>query len=284
MGYIMRRQFQTLILSALLLMSLPVYAEQGVEKFDDDRSPEALKVLFIGNSFTASHNMPGIFSDLVKSSGGTRGLKIHMVAFPSYTLREHFEDSRTMHEMEQDGPWDYIVLQERSFFPIIRQKEMESACVDMDRKIRATGARTVLLETWANADQPSDQAIINQCFRNIGRKLSAKVIPAGEAWQRAIGTGKLYDTDKHHPSQAGSFLVACAVYNSLTGKDVRSVSSDTESGMGLSAGLAKQLKAFASEVGSSTPLTSLAGKKPASRSQPGAGTQTQGVSTYSWKR
>ncbi len=277
-------RLQTLLLLTLLLFPSPARAEQGIEKFDDDRSPEALKVLFVGNSFTASNNMPAMFAEMVKSSKSGRPLKIHMVAFPSYTLREHLEDSRTMHEIEQAGPWDFVVLQERSFFPIMRPRDMESACIDLDQKIRATGAKTVLLETWSDADQFQDQIVINECYRNIGRKLNARVIPAGEAWQRAEGTGKLYNSDRHHPSQAGSFLVACVVYNSLTGKDARSLSSDAENELGISSGLAKQLKGFVNAVGSGTAPTARVQQGKAKAQSPSTGAQTKGVSTYNWKR
>lgn len=280
----MTLRYRQIAVMALVFMlgSLPVSA-QGVEKFEDDTSSGALKVLFVGNSFT--YNLPMIFSALAKA-GNTRALKIHMAAFPSYSLSQHLSDTRTMTELERGGPWDYVVLQERSHFPVTQQKEMDSACVALDRKIRAAGARTVLLETWSDAAQPDAQATINQCFQTIGRKLGAKVIPAGEAWQRARATGKLYGTDNHHASPAGSFLVACSIYNALTGKDSRSVSSDIEEELGISKPLSAQLKAYAAGAGSSGVSSATSVRRPAGASQSSntAAPQTNGVSSYSWKR
>jgi hypothetical protein len=284
-----------------MLLSFSKVLASDVEIIDDDRTPGALKVLFIGNSYTFANDMPRMFSHMMHLGNANKSLKIHMVAFPSYTLAEHLQDPRTLQALEHDGPWDYVVLQERSFFPITRPGDMEQACQGLDKKIRSAGARTVIMETWADQDNPGVQSVINTTCRNIARRLNATVIQAGEAWPSALGTGQLYASDGHHPSAAGSFLVACATYKAIVGKDPKSLPTELESSLGIASGVARQIKDSVSNASESSvrtagvPAASHAGgsfspaatrannglRRPGFSSAPSA---PNGVQTYNWGR
>ena len=54
--------------------------------------------------------------------------------------------------------------------------------------------------------------------------MKVRVSPAGLAWQDARRRWPdldLYFTDGSHPNEAGSYLAACVLYATLTGKDPR---------------------------------------------------------------
>jgi hypothetical protein len=282
---------QLLLSTLILVLTLlaPQCLAQQREQVEDDRSPDALKVLFIGNSYTFANNMPRIFASLVHSGNSSKPLKIYSSSFPSYTLREHLNDNRTLSALEHEGPWDYVVLQERSYFPITEPKQMEDACVELNKKIKGIGARTVLLQTWADLKTPEYQPVINNVCRKIGNRIGATVVSAGEIWPSAARSAQLYGEDGHHPSVAGSFLVACCLYKALLGKDPRTLPGETESSLGLSPNIARQIKDLVSSgPGASYSAATAAGTsrntgRRGSTQPSSAGTnQTRGVTNYRW--
>ena len=278
-------------LTSLVLSVLPVRCDTGVQVYDDERAADALKVLFIGNSYTFANDMPKIFASLVRSANSNKSLKVYMAAFPSYTLDEHIQDHRTVQALEREGPWDFVVLQERSYYPLTQAAQMETACLELDRKIRAVGARTVLLETWADENAPQAQEAINGVYRKIARRLNATVIAAGEAWPAATKAGRLYSEDGHHPSVAGSFLVACAAYKALVGKDPRNLPTETESSLAVPLGFARQIKQCVSTATEASAANVRGGAAGANADRHNSGGsarnsaapgQSKGVQTFRW--
>jgi hypothetical protein len=273
-------------LSMLVLASLPVRASEA-EVVQDDQSKSALKVLFIGNSYVFVNDLPRLFASLVRS-GSPRPLKIYSTSFPSYTLKEHLADSRTMNALEREGPWDYVVLQERSYYPMAAPDEMQQSCIDLDQKIKAAGARTILLETWADEATPNTQETINSVYRAIGKRIGSTVCGAGEVWSGATKSQKLYGEDGHHPSLAGSYLVACCLYKTIVGKDPQAI---PEQSVALPSSVSRQIKSLvgASQTsispGSAAVRTVSSTRSGATRStgtSNGAANNARGVNTYHW--
>lgn len=144
-----------------------------------------------------------------------------------------------------------------------------------------------LMATWSRADQtyPTRGAWAGQPIEQMGKDVraaydkaaagaSAKVIPVGDAWNRAMSSGvadanpydgiengklNLWTYDNYHASTYGYYLEALVVFGSVTGRDPRSLGDNECSGyeLGISTAEVKRLQQVAfdqlKETGPITP-------------------------------
>ena len=69
---------------------------------------------------------------------------------------------------------------------------------------------------------------LSDAYNHIGAELSAKVAPAGLAWAKAVRERPdivLYRADNSHPSGHGTYLAACVLYSTLTGREPKGLYS-----------------------------------------------------------
>jgi hypothetical protein len=169
-------------------------------------SPE---VLFIGNSFTARNDLPGLISQLAAARG--KRMEHRLISAGGASLRNHWNAGEALKAIQQ-GHYDYVVLQEQSTLPVKNAKRMHENIRLFDEAIKAAGAKTALYMTWARQHAPESQQAITDAYTSIGRELGATVVPVGRAWQRFLGKHNqpvLHDRDQSHPTLAGSYLAAC---------------------------------------------------------------------------
>jgi len=168
-----------------------------------------LKALFIGNSFTARNDLPGLVAQLAAARG--RRLEHRLISAGGASLRTHWNAGVALAAI-RGGQYDHVVLQEQSTLPIKNAKRMHENVRLFDEAIKAAGAQTTLYMTWARRNAPQSQQGITDAYVGIGRELAATVVPVGLAWQRFLGKHDepvLHDKDQSHPTLAGSYLAAC---------------------------------------------------------------------------
>ena len=188
-----------------------------------------LRVLFIGNSYTSANDLPSMFASLVRSGGGAA--EVRMIA-PGGAFLSDQAASTDVAAAIAGTAWTAVVLQEQSMAPAARETRdgrMAPAAAALVTQIRQVGAQPYLLETWAHRDgwpergldRAGMQAAIDAAYREIGARTGSFVVPAGEAWDRALRdapTVALWQADGSHPSMAGTYLAACVLYASITGR------------------------------------------------------------------
>ena len=171
--------------------------------------PISLNVLFIGNSFTARNDVPGLIAQLAAARG--HQLQHRLIQASGAPLRLHWNKGEAQQAMQQTR-YDYVVLQEQSTLPVKNAQRMHENIRLFDQAIKSAGARTALYLTWARQNAPETQAAITAAYTAIGAELGATVVPAGVAWQRFLRQHQqpvLHDKDQSHPTLAGSYLAAC---------------------------------------------------------------------------
>src|SRR5262245_11069159 len=179
------------------------------------RDSAPLKVLFIGNSFTARNDLPALVAQLAAARG--KRLEHRLVSAGGASLRTHWNAGEALKAI-QGGEYELVVLQEQSTLPIKNSKRMHENVRLFDEAIRAAGATTVLYMTWARQHAPESQQIITDAYTSIGRELGAMVAPVGLAWEhflRAHAKPLLHDRDQSHPTLAGSYVAACVFLSVL---------------------------------------------------------------------
>jgi hypothetical protein len=182
------------------------------------RGSASLKVLFIGNSFTARNDLPGLIARLAAARG--KALEHRLISGGGASLRTHWNAGDALKAI-QSGQYDHVVLQEQSTLPLKNVTRMHENVRLFDEATKAAGARTVLYMTWARRNAPESQQIITDAYAFIGRELGATVAPVGVAWQRFLGKYDqpvLHDKDQSHPTLAGTYLAACVFLAVLFGE------------------------------------------------------------------
>ena len=183
-------------------------------------SNRPLRVLFVGNSFTFVNDLPHMLEAMAAARPHSRPLITGMVAFPNETLEGNWQRGDALRAIQNNGYWDYVVLQEQSYRPIADLELMSRYAKDFDIEIGKVGAKTILYMTWGNEDTPDDTERIAQSYMEVAGTLGAIVAPVGRAFAaaRAGRPGEhLYGKDGHHPSAAGTYLAAAIFYRLIEG-------------------------------------------------------------------
>jgi hypothetical protein len=172
----------------------------------------SLKALFIGNSFTARNNVPGLIEQLAAARG--KQFEHQLIQAGGASLRMHWNKGEAQREIQRTR-YDYVVLQEQSTLPVKNAARFHENVRLFDEATKAAGAKTALYLTWARQNAPETQAALTEAYTSIGAELGALVVPVGVAWQGFLQTHKqpvLHDKDQSHPTLAGSYLAACVFY------------------------------------------------------------------------
>ncbi len=186
----------------------------------------SLHVLFIGNSFTARNDVPGLIAQLAAARG--KQFDHQLIQAGGASLRMHWNKGEAQQAMQQTR-YDYVVLQEQSTLPLKNPIRMHENIRLFDQAIKTSGAQTALYLTWARQDAPETQDKITHAYKTIGAELSAKVVPVGIAWQQFLQQYKLpvlHDKDQSHPTFAGSYLAACVFFAALFGESPVGIACD----------------------------------------------------------
>jgi hypothetical protein len=151
-----------------------------------------------------------------------------MITVGGATLKKHWEDGKALEALKKTH-WDYVVLQEQSTLGMPAQvgslinspKTFHEYARLFNSEIVKSGAKTVFFLTWARQNRPQTQAILTDAYVSIARELKAIVAPVGIAWQRAARKNSkiaLHQNDLSHPTPAGSYLAACVLFSTISGK------------------------------------------------------------------
>jgi hypothetical protein len=194
-----------------------------------------LQILLLGNSLSRGIKKP--LESMLEAEGHTPFIKA--VAPSVANLAFHVQSKRTakyINDPEHD--WDVVFLQERST-GISEANGGYDATRQLYQKIRPTGARIVMFQTWRERTVPTSSAVWDLLKGEPGGRSGTFRSPMSSAsvsrpWggQCAkpvfqIGTPPPYDLWKggkgRHLSSIGDYLAACVVYSVVTGESSRGV-------------------------------------------------------------
>jgi lysophospholipase L1-like esterase len=192
-------------------------------------SSSCTSVLFVGNSYTSTNDLPGTFARLSRAAG--RNVTVAMVAPGGQTLAGHAADDGTRTAISS-GRWTYVVLQEQSEVPAASKaarKAMADAAKTLATLAANAKAKPILFETWAHRDGWPEQGLdgsqmqdaIDAAYGSLASALRVPVAPVGAAWQEARTQRPdiaLWQPDGSHPTAAGTYLAAAVLYVTIFGR------------------------------------------------------------------
>lgn len=194
-----------------------------------------LRVLFIGNSYTRFNDLPRMVEELSRSAPVGPILDTSRETRGGYDLRGHWR-RRSVRQRIGRGRYDVVVIQGHSMAAIRDPGGFAEYVRRFAEHATASGARPILFQTWARhprsrdydryrLSDPSEMlARIDALYGEIARRLRVPVAPVGRAWARAsaeLPNVELHRRDGTHPALAGSYLAACVIYGTISGRDPR---------------------------------------------------------------
>jgi hypothetical protein len=205
--------------------------------------PQALatkrKVLFIGNSYIYTNNMPQLLQQLATSMKDT--LEYDQNTPGGYTLELHSTDATTINKIYAQN-WDVVLVQEQSQRPAFDPSQVQTDTYPYARKIDSmindnyACSETLFMMTWGykNGDAGNCpfyppictyggmQNRLRESYLEMADNNNANTAPVGAAWKMvrdSFPTIDLYSPDNSHPSLHGSYLEACVLYASMFHKN-----------------------------------------------------------------
>ena len=158
------------------------------------------KILFIGNSYTYVNNLPSVFAEVATAQG--LSVTVSSVTKGGWTLEKHASPAdecgaRVMTAFAENK-YDYVILQEQSYRPIVKFDLFASAVHVLAEKARANGAQPILYATWGRAEGCPLLAELSltsaemtdalaKAYTRVGTENGIAVAHVGKAWYAANG-------------------------------------------------------------------------------------------------
>jgi len=199
---------------------------------------DTTKVLFIGNSFVSTNNLSSLFKGMSESANRIVKVTSHepggiTVGDISQGTSAHSANP-VVYQLIRSEKWDFVIIQDnQGRFVLDSAQFPQSSLVvkghlQLRDSIRANNscAKVVWFAGWAmkNGYPPYgntgiemiDRLLIN--YQVLNDTAKDVICPIGEAWKKGITllpTVDLWSSDESHPSLAGSYLTAAALYATI---------------------------------------------------------------------
>ena len=225
----------------------------------DGKVPAAIKVLFLGNSFTFFNNMPDLVEKLSASSGKKPKITVDSVTSGARRMGEHWADSRTQTKLKAGG-WRFVVLQGQNSEPVLDRSGFLAASKALAARVVSYKGTPMFFQTFAykkghpfykqyGGDPGAMQKMLRDAYNGaVAQSPGSVVAPVGDAFEAFYAqqsTPNLHDGDLLHPSMHGSYLAACVFWARMTGLSPVGI---TYRPSGVSAAQAKTLQTVANKV------------------------------------
>jgi len=202
-------------------------------------------LLFVGNSYTSANNLAVIVEGLLEE-GAFDSVDVSALTGGGLRFVNHL--SRTQNNSSWSSAFssfqNWTIFQEQSQIPGFPQTEamwIESldAFLSLDELVAQQGGESVLMMTWGRRDGDSQNTWLYPDFETMQELLqdgylryaSTASSNTRKVWVAPVGEGfaqikiqhpqqfsQLYTNDGSHPSYNGSYLAACILYSTLTGR------------------------------------------------------------------
>lgn len=195
-------------------------------------SEPATSVLFLGNSYTHSNDLPGVVEAIAESQGVPVDVEMH--APGGWWLEDHAGSQASLDAIAH-GDFDVVVLQEQSMAPAVRRlAETETRPADSTLVTRSSqsGASVVLFMTWGHrsgsaevghSSYESMQRALAENYEWLAETTATRAAPVGAAWWMSLHERSdlaLYQSDGSHPTPRGTYLAAAVLAGTLFDVDV----------------------------------------------------------------
>lgn len=201
----------TRLLVAVALAVLAVGAAPGA----GGAPPRALHILFLGNSLTATNDLPATVGRIAAATG--RRVEYRTIAPGGYALEDHWNQGDTR-EALRTGGWDVVVMQQGPSALPESQVNLREWASRWAEEARRVGTTPALLTVWPESYRRGALTDVIGSYARAARAARAELLPGGSAWRlawRCEPQTPLYGPDGFHPSPTGTYAAALVIYGRL---------------------------------------------------------------------
>ena len=194
-------------------------------------------ILFIGNSYTYTNDLPGMFIQLLASTQPPLPWKQQNVTPGGKFLYDQATTTGAMAKIAAGG-WTWVVLQGQSLEPACDSASFLGSAKVLAQQVKSAKANLAYYSTWARQAGSGDYATypctggcpalmfekLKAGYETAAQQTGGLRVPVGDAWMQVIQSNpeiNLYNADQSHPSVAGTYLTACVFAKVLVGIDPR---------------------------------------------------------------
>ena len=216
----MRANLRTILSAGLFLLAT---STAGCGSTAPGLPDDGLSVLFVGNSLTASNDLPGMVAALAGAAGIAQ-FRYEEVTSGGIGLEDHWNDGRAVAAIE-GARWDIVVLQQGPSTLESSRLNLIEMAGRFAGKIRERGGRPALYMVWPL--EGGDWDAVTRSYTDAAVAVDGMLFPAGEAL-RAIHAQEpgipMFAADGFHPTREGTYLVALVIIGALTGRSTEGLS------------------------------------------------------------
>ena len=223
---------------------------------DDDTSTTSgnriTKILFIGNSYTSSNDLPNIISKMASSVNV-------LIEYDQYTpggarFSTHKDNATTISKI-QSQDWDYVVLQNQSQVPGWKPTAVRNYSLPHAQTLVAliTGnnpsTKIIYFQTWGRENGDYENCAYYPLVCTFGGHTQALkdgyniyesntvgiIAPVGEVWQVVVNdaalpfsASDLWSGDGSHPDILGSYLASLTIFSTIFNVSPEEITYDAD--------------------------------------------------------
>lgn len=191
-------------------------------------------MLFLGNSYTFYHDVPGQVVALLGEAGFT--VEAERVAEGGATLESLVETHGALDYIAR-GDYSAVVIQEQSSGPLHDRVRFANNAERLAHQVTQTGAQLYWYQTWPRAEgsevyqsawsggSPAEMnRRVAHAYREMAQRVGGQVVPVGDAFLRVMSERPelaLHVDDLHHATPLGGHLSALVFARVMGSMDVR---------------------------------------------------------------
>ena len=205
-----------LVLAAVVLTACSGTPSARPDPTEGPGGDDVLRILFVGNSHTANHDVPGKVARLLRQA--RPDARVEVEREPTYLhLQERSTHEPTLRLIDS-GRWDYVVLQAQDYSLSGRYDYPTSGAIELAKRVREAGAEPVLFAEWPRRGIDETDRIL-RVYGTVAAFGKACLPPVPEAFDLVDGV-ELLAPDGNHSSDAGATLAAAVIAGSIVGSPV----------------------------------------------------------------
>jgi len=191
--------------------------------------PDA-EVLFIGNSLTATNNLPAVVNTVAEAAG--LDVATRAVAPGNFSLEDHW--AQGIDNFIRTAQADLVVIQQGPSSLPENQLDLQEWTDSIARVVREAGGETAVLMVWPTPDRRFAYDDVRDGYLNAAVQAGATFVPAGEALRVLLDQGTLefapFGGDGFHPSPVGTVTMALVIVGTLFDRELTGLPTEMPAG------------------------------------------------------
>lgn len=174
-------------------------------------------ILFVGNSHTASGDVPSMVRQLLN---GEKQFENVRVASYAVSHLNQWGGSRELVDLVRAGGIKCAVLQGAEISSSHKYTYSQAEGIDLAKKLRAGGTQVLFVSEWPRRGC-DETAYIEAVYLEMAKESGGTVIPVGQVWdavRKRLGGIDLWQSDGNHATLMGSYLSARTIAWHLGGR------------------------------------------------------------------